>query len=204
MPENRKRGYDIRAVVRVMADEGSFLELKADHAAGIITGLLRVDGKPMGLIANNPMHLGGAIDAAASRKAATFPRSEEQGAVDAASSLISAGANLRTPIIFICLRKGYGLGAQAMAGGSFTAPVATLSWPTGEFGPMGLEGGVELGFKRELEAQSTPEARQSLFNKLLADAYQRGGAINVASLLEIGAVIDPMETRKWISKCLDL
>lgn len=227
VPENRKRVYDMRRVINALADEGSFLELKPLHAAGMITGLLRVSGKPMGLIANNPMHLGGAIDAAASGKAAAFmrqcdmlglpilslcdtpgfmvgPHSEEQGAVQQACDLISAGAGLKVPLVFVCLRKGYGIGAQAMAGGSFAAPVSALAWPTGEFGPMGLEGSVQLGYKRELDMQSTPAAREELFDRLVEESYQRGRAINVASLLEIDAVIDPIETRRWVMASLAL
>ncbi len=223
IPENRKRVYDIHKVIHTLADSGSFLELKPDFCGGMITGLVRIEGHPMGLIANNPMHLGGALDAGASAKAASFitlcgkldlpvislcdtpgfmvgPDSEKQGGVGAAGSLISAGSRLETPIFFVTLRKGYGLGAMAMSGGGFTKPVFAISWPTGEFGPMGLEGGVELGYKTELDATETPAERQELFDRLVAKAYEEGGAINVASLTEIDAVIDPKDTREWIAR----
>ena len=223
IPENRKRSYLIRPVIAGLADTGSFLELGADHAKGMVTGFLRIEGRPMGVIANNPQHLGGALDAAASAKGARFinlcgrfnlpvlslcdtpgfmvgPESETQGAVAAACDLISAGANLTSPLFFVCLRKGYGIGAQAMAAGSLGEPAFSLAWPTGEFGPMGLEGAVQLGYRKELEAETDPDARAALYDRLVADLYARGSAINVASTHEIDAVIDPADTRGWIAK----
>ncbi|SLN52879.1 Biotin carboxylase [Falsiruegeria litorea R37] len=221
VPENRKRIYDPRKVVHALADAGSFLELGAQFGVGLITGFVRVEGRPMGVMLNNPHHLGGALDAPASTKGARFmrlcnrfglpvlslcdtpgfmvgPDSERQGGVAAACDFISAGADLDVPLFFVALRKGYGIGAQAMAGGSFANPVFTISWPTGEFGAMGLEGGVRLGYRKELEAQPDAAAREVLFDKLVARAYAEGGAINVASYNEIDAVIDPADTRSWI------
>ncbi|MDQ2094538.1 carboxyl transferase domain-containing protein [Rhodalgimonas zhirmunskyi] len=223
IPENRKKTYHIRPVIEQLADMGSFLELGAQHAPGMITGFLRIEGRPMGVIANNPMHLGGALDAAASAKGAHFlklcskfglpvlslcdtpgfmvgPESETQGAVAAACDLISAGANLSAPMFFVSLRKAYGIGAQAMAAGSLAEPAFSISWPTGEFGPMGLEGAVQLGYRKELEAETDPAAREALYNSLVNELYERGGAINVASTHEIDAVIDPADTRGWIAK----
>lgn len=223
IPENRKKTYPIRPVIEQLADTDSFLELGAQHAAGMITGFLRIEGRPMGVIANNPMHLGGALDAAASAKAAHFlklctkfnrpvlslcdtpgfmvgPESETQGAVAAACELMSAGANLTAPMFFVCLRKGYGIGAQAMAAGSLAEPAFSIAWPTGEFGPMGLEGAVQLGYRKELEAETDPVAREALYTRLVNELYERGGAISVASTQEIDAVIDPAETRGWIAK----
>ncbi len=227
IPENRQRSYDVRQVITTMADIGSFLELGKEHAPGLITGFMRIQGQPVAVMANNSLHLGGALDAPASAKGARFlrlagrfdlpvvslcdtpgfmvgPESETQGAVGAACEFIEAGATLSSPILFVCLRKGYGIGAQAMAGGSFANPSFTISWPTGEFGAMGLEGGVRLGYKRELEAQPDAEAREALFNKLVNRAYAEGGALNVASFNEIDAVIDPADTRDWIIKGLAL
>lgn len=221
IPENRKRVYDIHRVIDGLVDCGSFLELRPDFAIGMITGFMRINGRPFGLIANNPMHLGGAIDAPASQKAAAFlrlcgrfelpvvslcdtpgfmvgPASEEAGGVQRACEFIGAGALLSSPLFTVVLRKGYGIGAQAMAGGSFAAPFFLISWPTGEFGAMGLEGSVELGYKHELDAKPDPVARQALFDRLVAQAYEKGQALNVAALLEIDAVIDPAETRDWI------
>lgn len=128
------------------------------------------------------------------------PDSETQGAVAWAADFIASGACLRAPLFFVCLRKGYGIGAQAMAGGSFEDPIFTVSWPSGEFGAMGLEGGVRLGYGKEIEAQPTQEAKQALYDKRVADAYANGRAINVASFNEIDAVIDPAATRDWIAK----
>ena len=85
-----------------------------------------------------------------------------------------------------------------MAGGSFTSPVFLISWPTGEYGGMGLEGAVRLGYSKELAAAESPEARDALFEKLLAAYYEHGKALSVSTLHEIDAVIDPIETRKWI------
>lgn len=225
VPEDRMRAYAVRGVIEGLADTGSFLELGAKHAPGLVTGFLRIEGRAMGLMANNPHHLGGALDAPASAKGARFlnlcsrfwlpvlslcdtpgfmvgPESEKQGGVAAACALIAAGAELQSPMFCVFLRKGYGIGAQAMAGGSFANPVFSISWPTGEFGPMGLEGGVRLGYAKELEAEKDAQARQALYDKLVARAYAEGGAINVASFNEIDAVIDPLDTRDWLSRGL--
>ncbi|MEO1658393.1 MAG: carboxyl transferase domain-containing protein [Pseudomonadota bacterium] len=225
VPENRKRIYDMRALITDLADTDGFLELRRQFGLGMITGLIRIEGHTMGLIANNPGHLGGAVDAAASKKAAEFLTfcerfklpvlslcdtpgfmvgltSEEEGGVKEACGFLRAGAELTTPLIFICIRKGYGIGAQAMAGGTFVKPVANFAWPTGEFGPMGLEGSVRLGFKRELEAAPTPEAQNELFEQMVAHMYKEGHALNVASLLEIDGVIDPADTRKTVVRVL--
>jgi acetyl-CoA carboxylase carboxyltransferase component len=190
----------------------------------MITAFIRVEGRPFGLIANNPAHLGGAIDAEAAEKAARFlqlcdafqvpvlslcdtpgfmvgPEDEKNATVRRASSMLVTGASLSVPVFMICLRKGYGLGAQAMAMGSFHVPQFTIAWPTGEFGPMGLEGAVRLGYSKELE-QAGPEGsekREALFNKLLSAMYESGKALNVAMYHEIDAVIDPRDTRKWIT-----
>ncbi len=221
VPENRKRVYDIRTAIEGLVDTGSFTEFRAWAARGLITGFCRIEGVPFGLIANNPHHLGGALDAAASEKGAGFlrlcgrfglpvislcdtpgfmvgPDSERQGGVQRACELIGAGAAMAGTLFTVVLRKGYGIGAQAMAGGSFAAPAFVISWPTGEFGAMGLEGAVELGYKKELEAESSAEAKQALFDRLVAKSYELGQAMNVASLQEIDAVIDPADTRKWI------
>lgn len=227
IPEDRKRIYDIRAVIDTLADTHSFIELKREYGAAMITGFIRIEGRPMGLIANNPAHLGGAINASAATKAAGMmnlcnrfklpvlslcdtpgfmvgPDSEAEGAVGQACALMAAGAGLDVPMFMVCLRRGYGLGAAAMAGGSFSTTVATVAWPTGEFGPMGLEAGVRLGHKRALNDQPDEESRETLFNTLLQQAYERGSACSMASLLEIDAVIDPQDTRHWVLKSLML
>jgi acetyl-CoA carboxylase carboxyltransferase component len=187
----------------------------------MVTALGRVEGKPVGIIANNPMHLGGAIDGEAADKASRFmklcstfgvplvflcdtpgfmvgPEAEETGLVKRAASLFTTGASLRVPFCTIVLRKGYGLGAQSMAGGSFKAPAFTISWPTGEFGGMGLQGAVKLGFRKELAAVADPEARKKMFEQMVEQLYERGKAVNMAAHFEIDAVIDPSESRAWI------
>ncbi|MBS0469572.1 MAG: carbamoyl-phosphate synthase large subunit [Proteobacteria bacterium] len=221
IPENRLRVYESRKVIDTLADTGSVLELRAGYAPGMITALIRIEGAPFGLIANNPMHLAGAIDGPCADKAARFlqlcdafglpivslcdtpgfmvgPEHEKTALVRRVSRMFVVGGALSVPIFTVVLRKGYGLGAQAMAGGSFHAPFFIVSWPTGEFGGMGLEGAARLGYRKELEAQPTEEARDALFKKLVAQSYTRGKATNMAAYLEIDDVIDPADTRRWI------
>jgi acetyl-CoA carboxylase carboxyltransferase component len=225
VPENRLRVYDVRAVIETLADSGSFLELRPAFAPGVITGFIRLEGRPMALIANDPRHLGGAVDCDGADKGSRLfqladafdlpvlslidtpgfmvgPDSEAQAAVRKTSRLFINAARLGTPMFAVVLRKAYGLGAQAMAGGSTLAGVFCAAWPTGEFGGMGLEGSVRLGYRRELEAETDPAAKQALFDKLLGSLYARGKAINVAASLEIDAVIDPADTRRWITEGL--
>jgi len=222
LPENRVRSYDMRDVLHGVADEGSLLELRAGFGVGVFTALARVDGRPVGLLASNPAHLGGAIDADAADKAARFlqlcnthglpivslidtpgfmvgPDIEAQAQVRHVSRMFVQAAHLRVPVFAVVLRKGYGLGAMAMAAGGFHAPVFTAAWPSGEFGGMGLEGAVRLGYRKELEAEPEGPAREALFQKLVARQYERGQATNMASALEIDAVIDPADTRRWLS-----
>jgi len=225
IPENRVRAYDIHAVIRTLADSGTWLELRGGYGKGMITGFLRIEGRPLGLIANDPRHLGGAIDSEGAEKAARFlqlcdafdvpvvslcdtpgfmvgPQSETTAAVRRGSRLFVTATSLSVPLFTVVLRKGYGLGAQAMAGGDFSAPALMLAWPTAEFGPMGLEGAVRLGYRKELDAQPDPEARQALFEKLVGRMYETGKALSVASVVEIDAVIDPAETRAFLLRGL--
>ncbi|MDX9686337.1 carboxyl transferase domain-containing protein [Halopseudomonas formosensis] len=225
IPENRLRVYDIRQVIEALADTGSVLELRRQFAPGMITALIRINGKAFGLIANNPMHLGGAIDAAGGDKAARFmqlcqahglpmvslcdtpgfmvgPDSERQATVRHVSRMFVTAASLSIPFFTVVLRKGYGLGAQAMAAGSFHAPMFTIGWPSSEFGAMGLEGAVRLGFAKELAALEDPAEQQALFDRLVGELYARGKGLSMASFLEIDAVIDPLETRDWLLRGL--
>jgi acetyl/propionyl-CoA carboxylase alpha subunit len=226
IPENRRRVYDIRALIEQLADTDSVLELRKDFGLGMVTAFARVEGRPIGIIANNPKHLGGAIDSEGADKSARFmqlcnafnipiltlvdtpgimvgPDAEKSGTVRHASRLFVIGGTLNVPVFTIILRKGYGLGAQVMAGGSFHVPAFTIAWPSGEFGAMGLEGAVKLGFRKELEQVEDPEERQALYEKMVAKAYDRGKGINMASLMEIDDVIDPADSRKWILTGLD-
>jgi len=221
VPENRLRVYDTRAAMQGIADEGSLLPLRTGFGAGIHTALARIAGRPVGLMANNPLHLGGAIDADAADKAARFmqlcnahglpmvslvdtpgfmvgPDTEATAQVRHVSRMFVAAAHLRVPLLSVVLRKGYGLGAMAMTGGGFHETLATVAWPTGEFGGMGLEGAVRLGYRKELEALPEGPEREALFEQLLAQQYDNGSAINMAATLEIDAVIDPAATREWL------
>lgn len=225
IPENRLRVYDVRRVIETLADHRSVLELRRQFGIGIITALIRIEGRPFGVIANNPMHLGGAIDADAADKAARFlqlcdafglpilslcdtpgfmvgPEAERTATVRHVSRMFVTAGSLSVPFFSVVLRKGYGLGAQAMTGGSFHAPFFNVAWPSGEFGGMGLEGAVRLGYRKELEAISDPHERQAAFETMVNAAYQQGKALNMASYLEIDEVIDPLETRRWITRGL--
>ena len=221
VPEQRTRVYDVRAVINTLADLDSVLELRPDFGVGIITAFARIEGRPVGIVANNPAHLGGAIDSPSADKMARFvqlcdafdiplislcdtpgfmvgPQAEESAQVRHFSRLFVTAASVTIPWITVVLRKGYGLGAQAMAGGSFHAKDMIVSWPSGEFGGMGLEGAVRLGFKKELDAAGTPEQREDLEKRLIDAAYIRGSALSMASHTEIDDVIDPADTRKRI------
>ena len=225
VPENRLRAYDVRSVIETLADSGSVLELRRGFGLGMITALARIEGRPLGIVANNPRHLAGAIDSPGADKAARFlqlcdafdlpllflcdtpgmmvgPEVETTALVRHCARLFVTGASLTVPFCTIVLRKGYGLGAQAMAGGSFKAPLFTVAWPTGEFGGMGLEGAVKLGFRKELAAVADPEQRRQLFEQMVARAYQHGKGLNMASHFEIDDVIDPAESRHWIVTAL--
>jgi acetyl-CoA carboxylase carboxyltransferase component len=225
VPENRLRAYDIRTAVDLLADTGSVLELRPDFGLGMVTALIRVEGRPMGVVANNPSHLGGAIDAPGSDKAARFlqlcdaydlpvlflcdtpgimvgPEVEKTALVRHVSRLFVTGASVTVPFFTIVLRKGYGLGAQAMAGGSFKAPIFTIAWPTGEFGGMGLEGAVKLGYRKELDAIEDPDEREALFQRMVAAMYEHGKALNTSTYFEIDDVIDPADSRRWINTAL--
>lgn len=221
IPENRLRVYDIRSVIDLLADEGSVLEIRRDFGVGMITAFIRIEGKPFGLIANNPKHLGGAIDAPAGDKAARFmqlcdafdipllslcdtpgfmvgPEAEKTAIVRHVARMFVTGASLTVPLFGIVLRKGYGLGAQSMIGGGFHASFFTVAWPTGEFGGMGLEGYVRLGFRKEMEAIDDPAEREDYYKAKVAELYANGKAVSIASVLEIDEVIDPADTRHWI------
>jgi acetyl-CoA carboxylase carboxyltransferase component len=222
IPEQRKRVYDVRRVIETLFDERSVLELRRGFGAGMITSLAFLDGRPLGVVANNPTHLGGAIDADGADKAARFigmcdafdlpvlflcdtpgfmvgPAAERTATVRHFARMFLGGANLSVPCGTIVLRKGYGLGSQAMAAGGFKSPLFTIAWPTSEFGAMGLEGAVRLGMRRELDAVEDPEQRERLFEATVAAAYERGRGMNMAAYGEIDDVIDPADSRRWIA-----
>lgn len=225
VPENRRRVYDVRALLTTLADTDSVLELRQQFGSTMVTALVRIEGRPVGVVANDPAHLGGAIDRDGADKAARFlqlcdahdlpvlflcdtpgflvgPEAEEQAQVRHFSRLFVTGGALTVPFFTIVTRKGYGLGAQAMAGGSFRRPLFTVAWPTGEFGGMNLEGAVQLGFRRELDAIEDPAEREAAYQSLVARAYEHGRAVNLASHFEIDDVIDPADSRRRIVNLL--
>jgi acetyl-CoA carboxylase carboxyltransferase component len=218
VPENRVRAYDVRPVIEAIFDSGSVLELRPEFGVGIITALAMLNGRPLGVIANNPRHLGGAIDGDAADKATRFlelcqahrialvslldtpgfmvgPDAEKTATVRRFGAMFVAGARLTVPLCAVVLRKGYGLGAMAMAGGDLKAPLLCVAWPTGEFGGMGLEGAVRLGYRKELDAITDPAERQQRYEQLVASYYERGKALSTAAAFEIDDVIDPADTR---------
>jgi len=225
IPENRLRIYDVRQVIETLADTGSVLELRRHFGLGMVTAFIRIEGRPFGVIANNPKHLAGAIDSPGADKAARFmqlcdafdipilllcdtpgmmvgPEVEKTALVRHCCRMFVTGATVSVPCFTIVLRKGYGLGAQAMAGGSFKAPLFTVAWPTGEFGGMGLEGAVKLGFRKELAAIEDPAERKKMFEFMVARAYEHGKGLNMATHFEIDDVIDPAESRPWVMSLL--
>lgn len=250
VPVDRTRAYDMRDAIAGLVDKGpretgsgetrpgengpeqngpeetgSFLEVRRGFGSGMITGFARIKGRSVGILANNPLHLGGAIDAPAADKGARFlqlcdawgipvvtlcdtpgfmvgPEIEETGQVAHISRLFLAGAHFSQPLITVILRKAYGLGAMAMAGGGFDRPHYCCAWPSGEVGAMGLEGAVKLGHRDHLAAISNPKEREAEYQRLVAQLYEHGKALNAASLLEFDAVIDPAQTREEIIRAL--
>lgn len=226
VPENRLRAYDIRDAIALIADSGSVLELRAGFGRGTITALIRVDGRPIGLIANNPQFNAGAIDADGADKAARFlrlcdahglpvvslvdtpgimvgPEAEKTALVRHAARLFVTAARLQVPVFAVVVRKAYGLGAMAAAAGSMHKPFFSVAWPSGEVGGMGLEGAVRLGYRRQLEAIADPAERQAWFDARVAELYEQGKALSAAANFELDAVIDPADTRRWIIAGLD-
>ena len=221
VPENRLRSYDMRALIETMADTDSMLEIRRGFGHGMITAFIRLEGRPIGVVANNPAHLAGAIDSPAADKASRFmqlcdafdipmlflcdtpgnmvgPEYEKTALVRHCCRPYIVGANVTVPTFTVVIRKAYGLGALGMAGGSFHASIFSIAWPTGEFGGMGLEGQVKLGRRKELAAIADPAERLAVYEKAVAEMYERGKALNTASLFELDDVIDPADTRRWV------
>ncbi len=225
VPERARRAYDPRPVVETLADEGSVTFLCERFAPEMVTGLARIEGRPFGLIANDSRHVAGAITSEASDKAARLlalcdsfglpvvslvdtpgfmvgPEAEATGLVRRASRFLVAGAALRAPLVAVILRRGYGLGAQAMTGGSLHEPLLTVAWPGAHLGPMGLEGAVRLALRKELEAIADEGEREQRVRDLTAAAEENARALNAAALFELDDVIDPAETRSVIAATL--
>ncbi len=222
IPQNRKRNFDCKRLVQILVDRDSFLELQPEYAPGVITGMARIEGKSVGIIANNGSIDAGAITSSCAVKTSAFlglcdkyewpvislidtpgimvgPEAEKSGTVRHAGDLFVAGANFSQPFLSIVLRRAYGLGAMAMMGGSTHRSHCTISWPSGEFGAMGIEGAIKLGYRKELESIGDEKERKEYFENMVAEAYDRGKAISMASMLEIDDVVEPRETRAWIS-----
>jgi len=225
VPERERRAYRVAPVIETLADEGSVTFLRERFAPEMVTALARIEGRPVGVIANNTFVMAGAVTAAASDKAARFlqlceafgvpvislvdtpgymvgPDAEAEALVRRASRLLVAGAALSVPLIAVVLRRGYGLGAQAMVGGSLHEPLLTVAWPSAHLGPMGLEGAVRLGLRKELEAIPDEAEREQRVRDLTAQAEENAKALNAAALFELDDVVDPAETRSLIASTL--
>ena len=225
VPERQRRAYPVQPIVETIADEGSVTFLRERFAPEMVTALCRIEGRPLGVIANDTRHMAGAITSDGGDKAARFlqlcdafglpvvslvdtpgmmvgPEAEATGLVRHASRLLLAGAALRVPLVAVVLRRGYGLGAQAMVGGSLHEPLLTLAWPSAHLGPMGLEGAVRLALRKELEAIADEGERERRVRDLTAAAEENAQALNAAALFELDDVVDPAETRSLISATL--
>ncbi|MXX81185.1 MAG: ATP-grasp domain-containing protein [Chloroflexi bacterium] len=221
VPENRLRLYDMREIIDTIADEGSVLEIREKFGIGIITAFIRVEGHPIGVIANNPHHLAGAIDSDGSDKGARFlqlcdafdipvlslmdcpgmmvgPDVEATALVRHCARMFNTGANLSVPLFGVVVRKAYGLGVQAMCGASALVGFFTVAWPTAEFAGMNIEGSVKLGYRKELIAIEDSEERIETYERMVDRAYHNAKAVNAAAGGGLDDVIDPAETRTWI------
>jgi acetyl-CoA carboxylase carboxyltransferase component len=225
IPERARRAYDVRPIVETLADEGSVTFLRERFAPELVTALARIEGRPLGILANDSRHTAGAITSDASGKAARLlrlcesfglpvlslvdtpgfmvgPDAEATGLVRHASELLIAGAALTVPLVAVILRRGYGLGAQAMVGGSLHEPLLTVAWPSAHLGPMGLEGAVRLALRKELDEIADAEERERRVRELTAAAEENARALNAAALFELDDVIDPAETRSRVAATL--
>jgi len=222
IPENRVRMYDMREIIEILADRDSVLEIRKAFGIGIITAFIRIEGRPMGLIANNPHHLAGAVDSDGADKGARFlqlcdafnlpivslmdcpgimvgPEVEATALVRHSARLFNTGANLSVPLFGLVVRKAYGLGVQAMCGGSSLVPFFTAAWPTAEFAGMNIEGAIKLAYRHELAAVEDIEERRKRYESMVADRYENAKAVNAASYFGIDDVIDPADSRQWIT-----
>jgi len=225
IPENRLRMYSMRELIETLVDKGSMLEIRKDFGIGMITALVRIEGRPMGLIANNPDYLGGAVYSDAADKGARFlqlcdafdlpvlslvdcpglmvgPERERTALVRHLGRMFNTGANIGVPMFFVVVRKAYGLGAQSMCGGGSMVPFITMAWPTGEFAPMAIEGMVKLGSRKELAAIEDPEERIQKYEEMVAAAYERTHAVNAVMGYGLDDVIEPADTRAKIAEGL--
>jgi acetyl-CoA carboxylase carboxyltransferase component len=225
IPERARRAYHVNPIIETLCDTGTVTFLRERFAPELVTALARIDGRPVGVIANNTRVMAGAITAAAADKAARFlqlceafglpvislidcpgymvgPAAEAEALVRRGSRLLVAGAALTVPLIAVVLRRGYGLGAQAMAGGSLHEPLLTVAWPGAHLGPMGLEGAVRLGMRKELEAIADDDAREAVVQQATAAAQENAKALNAATLFELDDVIDPADTRRLVINTL--
>jgi acetyl-CoA carboxylase carboxyltransferase component len=222
VPERERRAYKVAPIIDTLADRDSVTYLRERFAPELVTALARIEGRPCGVIANNTMHMAGAITSDAGDKAARFlqlcdafglpvlslvdtpgmmvgPEAEATGLVRHTSRLLVVAAALRVPLVAVILRRAYGLGAQAMTAGSLHEPLLTVAWPSAHLGPMGLEGAVRLALRKELAAIADDAEREQRVRALTAAAQENARALNAATLFELDDVIDPADTRRLVA-----
>lgn len=225
IPENPRQAYDVRRVIETLADVDSVMELRPVFGACIVTALARIGGRTVGVVANQPTHIAGAIDSDGSTKAARFvslcdafdipllvlcdtpglmvgPEAEATGLVRHSARLMSAIVNATTPMMTVVLRKAYGLGHYVMGSASLD-PALLLAWPTAEYGGMGLEGAVSILHRRELEAIPDPEERARMRAHLTDELREEHKPLMAAGRLVYDDVIDPADTREILRRTLD-
>jgi acetyl-CoA carboxylase carboxyltransferase component len=214
IPERRSRGYDVMKIIRPIVDHEHVLELQGCYARNIVTALARLDGQPVGIVANQPKFLGGVIDSAACQKAVRFiemcdafgvpiislidvpgvmigPQAERDRLVKHSAKPLIAFAHATVPVITVVLRKAYGAGLLAM-GGSRSGVDGALIWPTAEMSAMQIEGAVDIVFRREVAAAEDPAAKRE---ELIRHFYAKSTPLRAASGFGIDDVIDPAQTR---------
>ncbi len=221
VPEKRTRLYEMRDLIETLVDKDSILEIRRAFGIGVITCFARIEGRPVGIVANNPHHLAGALDSDGADKGARFlqlcdafdipvlslmdcpgimvgPDAEREALVRHAARMFNTGANLTTPLFSVVVRKGYGLGVQAMCGGSGLHGMMSVAWPTAEFAAMNIEGNVKLGYRNDLAAIEDPAERLRVYQAKVDEQYEQARAVNAAVGGGLDDVIDPAETRRWI------
>ncbi len=224
VPENRRRAYDVRKVIDGIADVGSILELRPRFGRAAVVALVKVEGRPMGVIANQPMVLAGAMDSPACDKIARFiqlcdahdiPKlylvdtpglmigreTEATALVRHSARVLTANTNATTPFMTVVLRKAYGVGMYVM-GSLAIRPSLLVGWPTAELGSMGLEGAAKIVHRKALEALPDEKARRAREREIADDLLRQNTALTMARRFEVDDIIDPAETRAAVVRFL--
>lgn len=221
IPRDRRQAYDMKAVVKLIADRDSTFEIQPDHGKSLICMLARLDGYSVGVIANNPQHGGGAMDVHAARKQIRFAElcdtfrlplvflvdmpgfmvgthAEQQGTLREGMRAVMAGIRARVPKLTVVMRKCYGMGGMATTEKNGLG--LKLAWPSAEWGSLPIEGGTEVAFRREIEAAADPALRRRELEeqlRALASPWDTAMAFGVED------IIDPRETRRYLCRFIN-